>query len=53
MFWAGEMIMWHSGRQPLISASTAEAELIAMAEAFAMGRSLKPLIEGFCCHAKH
>ena len=51
MFWAGGLIMWHCSRQPLISASTAEAELIAMAEAFAMGRSLKPLIEAFCVHA--
>ena len=50
MFWGGELIMWHCGRQPLISASTAEAELIAMAEAFSMGRSLKPLIDAFCSH---
>ena len=40
--------MWSCGKQPLLSASTAEAELISMAEGFTMGRSLKPLIIALC-----
>ena len=50
MFWGGAIIMWHCGRQPLLSASTAEAELIAMAEAFNMGRSLRPFAEALSQH---
>ena len=50
LFWGGSIVMWHCGRQPLLSASTAEAELIALADAFAMGRSLRPLIETLCEH---
>ena len=42
--------MWNCGKQPLLSASTAEAELIALAEGFSMGRSLRPLIEALCAH---
>ena len=48
MFWAGSLVMWHCGRQALLSASTAEAELISMAEAFGMGRSLRPFVEALC-----
>ena len=57
MFWAGAIVMWNCGKQPILSASTAEAELISLADAFTMGRSLRPLIEAFCtqfpitCHA--
>ena len=51
MYWAGGLIMWHCGRQPLLSASTAEAELIAMADAFGMGRSLRPFATALCAHA--
>ena len=48
MFWAGSLVMWHCGRQPLLSASTAEAELISMADAFGMGWSLRPFVESLC-----
>ena len=52
LFWAGSVVMWHCGRQPLLSASTAEAEIIALGDAFTMGRSLRPFIEALCQHQK-
>ena len=50
MYWGGAIVMWNCGKQPILSASTAEAELISLADAFTMGRSLRPLIEAFCTH---
>ena len=52
LYWGGAIVMWHCGKQPLLSASTAESELIAMAEGFTMGRSLRPFVEALCAHRK-
>ena len=41
----GNIVMWHSMRQPFITASTAEAELIGYAEAHQEGRSFLALLE--------
>ncbi|CAE7312303.1 RE1 [Symbiodinium sp. CCMP2456] len=45
MFWGGRLVMWAGGRQSLIAASTAEAELISMVEGYSMGRAFLPTIE--------
>ena len=50
LFWGGAVVMWNCGKQPLLSASTAEAEIIAMAEGFTIGRSLQPFITALCEH---
>ena len=50
MFWGDAIVMWHCSKQALLSASTAEAELIAKAEAFTMGRSLRPFAKALCNH---
>ena len=39
------MVFWTCGRQTLLAASTAEAELVAMGEAHAMMKALLPTIE--------
>eukprot|EP00439_Symbiodinium_sp_Y106_P078396 s749_g17.t1 len=39
LFWAGALVMWSGGRQSLIAASTAEAELIGMVEGYHVGRA--------------
>ncbi|CAE7225349.1 GIP, partial [Symbiodinium sp. CCMP2456] len=45
LFWGGDLVMWAGGRQSLIAASAAEAELIGMVEAYHMGRAFLPTIE--------
>ena len=45
VFWGGALVMWGQCRQPLIPTSTAQAELIALAEAHLMGKAMSPAIE--------
>ena len=49
LFWAGAVVCWASQRQPLIAASTAEAELVALTESHAMGRAMLPTIQALLC----
>ena len=44
IFWAGSLVFWRGGRQPFAAASTAEAELLSLAEAFMLARAMEPLI---------
>eukprot|EP00439_Symbiodinium_sp_Y106_P033996 s211_g4.t1 len=48
LYWAGSLVMWSGGRQSLIAASTAEAELIGMVEGYHVGRAFLPTIEALC-----
>ena len=43
--WAGGVIGYHSSRQPFITTSTAESELLAMQEGHLLATSLVPLIQ--------
>ena len=45
LFGAGGLVFWTCGRQTLLAASTAEAELVAMGEAHAMTTAMLPTIE--------
>ena len=45
VYWGGALVMWGQCRQPLAPTSTAEAELIALAEAHLMGKAMSPAIE--------
>ena len=49
LFWAGSIVCWVSQEQPLIAASTAEAELIALTESHALGRAMLPTIQALLC----
>ena len=44
LHWAGSLACWLSQRQPLIGASTAEAELVALTEAHALSRAMQPTV---------
>ena len=45
VYWGGALVMWGQCRQPLVPTSTAEAEVIALAEAHLMGKAVSPAIE--------
>ena len=45
LYWAGALVCWLCQRQPLIAASTAEAELVALTESHALSRSMQPAIQ--------
>ena len=45
LYWAGGLVCWLCQRQPLIAASTAEAELVALTEANALCRSMQPTVQ--------
>ena len=44
IFWAGSLVSWCGGRQPFAAASTAEAELLSLLEAFMLTRIIESLI---------
>ena len=44
MFWAGSLVSRCGGRQPFAAASTAEAELLSLTEAFMSARAMEALI---------
>ena len=45
LYWVGGLVCWLCQRQPLIAASTAEAELVALTEAHALCRSMQPTVQ--------
>ena len=45
VYWGGALVMWGQCRQPLVPTSTAEAELIALAEAHLMDKAMSPATE--------
>ena len=47
IFWAGILVSWCGGRQPFAAASTAEAELLSLTEAFMLARAMEPLTAAF------
>ena len=45
--WTGSLVSWCGGCQPFAAASTAEAELLSLTDAFMLARAMEPLIGAF------
>ena len=53
LMWAGGVIGFHSSRQPFITTSTAESELLAMQEGHLLATSLVLLVQGLAGAPKY
>ena len=52
MFWAGAPVAWRSGRQGLITTSSAETELLAASEGSILTFSIDALLSDMCVEAQ-